>query len=150
MFSRYRIYHFKDFTCILPVSIDSGKTHQKSPAHSLVFLGFFCKMYLADFQDWLYHKVHIYLENHSVYPLIRIGTPHPLSRKRVCGSPIRRLEKKLSILSTLWSVLNPRKIYKKGFRNCPRLSMYTTGVEKKSNMCHPGIEFWRRRPHDTN
>ncbi len=68
VFSRYHIYHFKDFTCILPVSIDSGKTHQKSPAHSLVFRGFFCKMYLADFQGWLYHKVHIYLENHSVYP----------------------------------------------------------------------------------
>jgi hypothetical protein len=41
-------------------------------------------MYLADFQDWLNHKVHIYLENHSVYPLVQIGTPYPLSRKQVC------------------------------------------------------------------
>ncbi len=40
MFSRYRIYHFEDFTCVPPVSIDSGKTHQKSPVHSLVFRGF--------------------------------------------------------------------------------------------------------------
>ena len=104
VFSRYRIYHFKDFTCILPLSIDSGKTHKKSPAHSLVFRGFFWKMYLAGFQDWLYHKVHIYLENHSVYPLVQIGTPHPLSRKQVWGSPIGRQEKKFSILSTLWAV----------------------------------------------
>jgi hypothetical protein len=87
VFSRYRIYHFKDFTCILPLSIESGKTHQKSPAHSLVFCGFICKMYLADFPDCLYHKVHIYLENHSVYPLVQIGTPHPLSRKQVGGDP---------------------------------------------------------------
>ncbi len=28
--------------------------------------------------------VHIYLEYQSVCPLVRIGTPHPLSRKRVC------------------------------------------------------------------
>ncbi len=25
-------------------------------------------------------KVHVYLEYHSVCPLVRIGTPHPLSR----------------------------------------------------------------------
>ncbi len=36
VFSRYHIYHVKDFTCILP-------THQKSPAHSSVFRGFFAK-----------------------------------------------------------------------------------------------------------
>jgi hypothetical protein len=41
VFSRYRIYHFEDFTCVPPVSIDSGKTHKKSPAHSSVFRGFF-------------------------------------------------------------------------------------------------------------
>jgi hypothetical protein len=40
-FSRYRIYHVEDFTCILPVSVDSGKTHQKMPAHSSVFRRFF-------------------------------------------------------------------------------------------------------------
>jgi hypothetical protein len=34
VFSRYRIYHFEDFTCVLPLSIDSGKTHKKSPADS--------------------------------------------------------------------------------------------------------------------
>jgi hypothetical protein len=28
-------------------------------------------------------KVHEYLEYHSVCPLVRIGTPHPLSRERV-------------------------------------------------------------------
>ena len=35
VFSRYRIYHFHDFSCVLPLSFDSGITHQKSPAHSL-------------------------------------------------------------------------------------------------------------------
>ncbi len=76
--------------------VDSGRTHKKSPTYSLLFRGFFGKMYLADFQDWLYHKVHIYLEIHIVYPLVQIGTPHPLSRKQVWGSPIGRLEKKLT------------------------------------------------------
>ncbi len=33
------------------------------------------------------HKVLIYLGNHSVCPIVRIGTPHQLSRKRVCPSP---------------------------------------------------------------
>ena len=32
------------------------------------------------------HTVHIYLEYHSVFPLVRIGAPYPLSRKRVCLS----------------------------------------------------------------
>jgi hypothetical protein len=44
----HRIYHFKDFTCITcipPVSINSGKTHQISPAHFSVFRGFFGKMF---------------------------------------------------------------------------------------------------------
>ena len=69
------------------------------------------------------HKVHIYLEYHSVCPLVGIGTPHPLSRRQgytppppptnggVIHSPageergesqFRRLEKKPSSLSTLW------------------------------------------------
>jgi hypothetical protein len=39
------------------------------------------------------------------------------------------------------SVKNPRKIYKKDIKNCHRLSMYTSGIEKKSYMCPPGIEF---------
>jgi hypothetical protein len=50
VFSSYRIFHFEDFTCVPPVSIDSGKTHQKSPAHSLVFRNFFCKFVWQIFQ----------------------------------------------------------------------------------------------------
>jgi hypothetical protein len=34
-----------------------------------------------------------------------------------------------------------REKYKKDIKNCHRLSMYTTGIEKKSSMCPPGIEF---------
>jgi hypothetical protein len=41
VFSRHHIYHFEDFTCVPPVSINGGKTYQKSPAHSSVFRGFF-------------------------------------------------------------------------------------------------------------
>jgi hypothetical protein len=45
VFSRYHIYNFDYFTSILPVSTNSGMTHQKSPAESiylfsLVFRGF--------------------------------------------------------------------------------------------------------------
>ncbi len=36
------------------------------------------------------HKVNIYLEYHSVCPLVRIGTPHPLSRKRMCPPPLNQ------------------------------------------------------------
>ncbi len=35
----------------------------------------------------LSHKVHVYLEYHSVCPLVGIGTPHPLSCKQVCPHP---------------------------------------------------------------
>jgi hypothetical protein len=31
--------------------------------------------------------IHIYLEYHSVCPLVGTGTPHPLSRKRMCTPP---------------------------------------------------------------
>ncbi len=74
------------------------------------------------------HKVHI-LYN-SVWPLVRIGSPPPLSRKRVCpplepkggihtGLRVRgwgvpkfgRLEKTLSILSTLWYRQKYRQVY---------------------------------------
>ncbi len=53
--------------------------------------------------------VRIQIEYHSVCPLVGIGTPPPLTRKRVCPSPPEpkggghtRLEKKLSTLPTLW------------------------------------------------
>ncbi len=48
------------------------------------------KVWLAevDFSAGFEHKVHIYLEYHSVCPLVRFGTPPPsLSRKRVCSAP---------------------------------------------------------------
>jgi hypothetical protein len=37
--------------------------------------------------------------------------------------------------------LKSAKIYEKVTTNCSRLSMCSTGIEKKSHMCHPGIEF---------
>ncbi len=70
--------------------------------------------------EWLSHKEHIYIEYHSVCPLVGIGTPPlPLPQTRVPASEpkggthspagegvgafqFRRLEKKLSTLSTLW------------------------------------------------
>ncbi len=142
MFSRYHIYHFKDFACILPLSIDSGKTHKKSPAHSLVFRRFFCKMYLADFQDWLYPKVHIYLENHSVYiPSSKLGLPTPSPASKCGGDPSDDWRKSLAFCLLCGQSQIREKYIKKGIRNCLRLSMNTTGIEKKSNMCHPGFEF---------
>jgi hypothetical protein len=43
---------------------------------------------LSSENEPLIHKVHKYLEYHSVCPLVRIETPpHPLSRKRVCPPP---------------------------------------------------------------
>ncbi len=50
MFSRYRIFHLEDFTCVPSASIDSGKTHQKLPAHFLVFHRFFAKCVWQIFQ----------------------------------------------------------------------------------------------------
>ena len=50
------------------------------------------------------HKIHIYLEYHSVCPLVQIGTPPPEPKKG--GHTCLRLrgwgEKKPSTLSTLW------------------------------------------------
>ncbi len=37
--------------------------------------------------------------------------------------------------------LKSAKIYEKVTKNCSRLSMCLTGIEKKSYMWHPGIEF---------
>ncbi len=69
------------------------------------------------------HKVHIYLEYHSVCPHVGIGTPHLLSRKRVfppsippgtkgaCEgvgkSQLGRLERKLSTLFILCTYPSP-------------------------------------------
>ncbi len=108
MFSCYRIYHVKDFTCILPVSIDSGKTHQKSPAHSSVFRGFFVKCVGQIFKA-----------------CCTITSPHP--------HPVHDTNIPICLKSA--------KIYETVTKNCSRLSMCSTGIEKKSYMCHPGIEF---------
>jgi hypothetical protein len=69
---------------------------------------------------------YLYIEYHSVRPLVDLGLPQPLSRKQVCPPPppgpkggggapplrlevgesqFRRLEKKLSPLPTLWPTL---------------------------------------------
>jgi hypothetical protein len=119
------------------VSIDSGKTHQKSPAHSLVFRGFFCKMYLADFQDWLYHKVHLSMS----IPSSKLGLPTPSPASKCGGDPSDDWRKSLAFCLLCGLSKIREKYIKKGIRNCPRLSMYTTGIEKKSNMSHPGIKF---------
>jgi hypothetical protein len=42
-------------------------------------------MYVTEGVNHIYS--YIYLEHHSVCPLVRTWTPHPLSRKRVC--PLR-------------------------------------------------------------
>ncbi len=34
--------------------------------------------------EGIFHEVHIYHKFHSVCPLVKIRTPHPLFRKRVC------------------------------------------------------------------
>ncbi len=47
------------------------------------------QMVLADLVGPM-HKVHIYLEYHSVCPLVGIGTLPTLSRQRVCPSPRNR------------------------------------------------------------
>jgi hypothetical protein len=40
----------------------------------------------------IHHKVHAYLEYRSVYPLVRIGNPPPLSRKRICPPEPERMD----------------------------------------------------------
>ncbi len=77
-----------------------------------------------------HHNEHIYLVYNSVCPLVRIGTPHSLSRKRVCpsptepkggrvghtrqgvrgGVPIRRTGEKPCTMSTLWSTRKDEKL----------------------------------------
>ncbi len=67
---------------------------------------------LVNFFIMANHKVHIYLEFQSVCPLVRIGTPpsppepkggggHSPAGEGLGESQFRRLEKKLSTLSTL-------------------------------------------------
>jgi hypothetical protein len=106
-----------------------------------MFPGFFCKMCLADFQYWLYHKVH--KRTTVSVPSSELGLP-TLSLKRVCPPPPGAkglLEKSLALCLLCWLSQNREKYIKKGIKNCSGLSTYTTGIEKKSYMCHPGIEF---------
>jgi hypothetical protein len=55
----------------------AGK-HIKNRPQTLKFRGFLQNL----FGRFPRLAVHIYLENHSVCPLVRIGTPHPLSCKQ--------------------------------------------------------------------
>jgi hypothetical protein len=67
-----------------------------------------------------------HIEYHSVCPLVGIGTPHPHSRAGECASPwnqwgecqFRRLKRKPSTLSTMWTVLReiPRMLTNSGAR----------------------------------
>jgi hypothetical protein len=46
------------------------------------------KYYIESSLEYWQHKVLIYIEHHSVCPLVGIGTPpHPFSHKRVCPPP---------------------------------------------------------------
>ena len=106
MFTRYRVDSGSIHSlfvqipgCVLPLSnlsfsrflmcspaIESiAGLHIKNRPHSLQSFADFCQICLADFKGWLHHKVHIYLENHSVCPLVRIGIPHPLFCKQFDG-----------------------------------------------------------------
>jgi hypothetical protein len=67
-------------------------------------------MCVYGFIQGIAHKVHIYLEYHSVYPLVLIGHPrgveHTRLQVRERGVPIRTTGKKsLALLSTLWESL---------------------------------------------
>jgi hypothetical protein len=129
-----RIYHFEDFTCILPLSIDSGKTHQKSPSHTV--LRIFCK------SVWQIFKAGCTSTTVSV-PSSELGlpTPSPVSLTG-CGSLNSDDWRKGLTLCLLCGLSKIREKYiKKGIKNWPQLSMYTTGIEKKSYTCHPCIEF---------
>jgi hypothetical protein len=99
--------------CYLPFLLQKLKFHLTKPLITGAF-------------DWWFHKVHIFIEYHSVCPLVRnwdslnpslaseCSPPPrnqrgrgPFTRLRVmgCGSQFRRLEKKLSFLPTLWMIL---------------------------------------------
>ncbi len=78
--------------------------------------------------------IHIYLENHSVCPLVRIGTPHPLSCKHLTGwgVPIRTTGEKAQ--HSVYSVgcLKSAKINKKkGYKELALIiDVYTRYREK--------------------
>ncbi len=145
-------YHLEDFTCAPPVSIDSGKTHQKTPAHSLVFSDISQTVFGRFSRLAVPQSTFIYLENHSVSHPVGIGTPHPLSRKRVCrgrGVPIPTTGKRLSTLSTLWAVYNPRKICKKRYLELSSIiEVYNRYLEKIIHVSSPYRIFDPGGPHD--
>ncbi len=108
VFSRYHIYHFEDFKCILPLSIDSGKTHQKSPAHSSVFRGFFAKVFGRFSRLAVPQSTFIPREPQCLSPRPNWDSPPPLLRVwRGGGSPNSDDWRKgltLCLQCTLWAV----------------------------------------------
>ncbi len=97
-------------------------------------------------QNLYSHKVLIRLEYHSVCPIVRIGTPHTLSRKLVCpprnqrggdtlacgrvrgrGPQFGRLEKKPSTLSPLCLFLEAFALCGRRLEGCPNTAARLAG-----------------------
>ncbi len=141
MFSRYRNYHFEDFTCVHPVSIDSGKTHQKSPAHTSVFRGFFAicvwQIFKTDFTISSPHPTQFTILTCFAY-LCSQAKFHRYRREK--GVELNMMSPHLSKIREKYI----KKILKIGIDyRCvqPVLSKNPTCVIPVSN-------FWRRWPHD--
>ena len=88
--SRYRIYHFEDFTGILSVSIDSRKTNKKSPAHSLVFRGFFAKVFGRFSRLTVPQSTYIPREPQCQSPRPNWDSPPPLPQANVGADDWRK------------------------------------------------------------
>ncbi len=105
-------------------------------------------------QSWGSQSTYIYLEYHSVCPLVRIGTPPPLPQasvplrgrggvhsptcEEVGESRFRRLEKKLSTLSTLccgWY----RRVHMWGKHGGRRIYLWMWYRWKTGRRC---IQYW--------
>jgi hypothetical protein len=146
VFSRYRIYHFEDFTCILPVSIDSGKTHHKSPAHSSGFRGFFAKCVWQIFKTGC-----------TVLSLPPIPIPIVILTcfADLCSSGLVSQTKKgdrkgveLNMMPPPPFVKNPRKYMKKLLKIVLDYRCVQPVLRRNHTCVIPVLNFWRRWPHD--
>ncbi len=116
----------------------AGK-HIKNRPHTLQCFAVFLLNVFGGFSRLaVTQSTHIPREPQCLSPCPNWDSPPPLPQANVRADDWRN-----SLALCLPCGLHKiREKYIKGNKNCPRLSMYITGIEKKSNMCPPGIEFF--------
>ena len=133
--------------------LDSGITHQKSPAHSLEFRGFLENMFDRFSRLAVPQSTYIPREPQCLSPRPNWDSPPPLLQVFWRGgeSQFGRLEKRLSTLSILCGLSKIRENIhiKKGIKIGLDYRCILPVLRKNHTCVIPVSNLWRRWPHDS-